>query len=172
MTNKKKDNENVEIDFGMGKISFGGLFKGIGNLIDLAAKLDEQGISKTGEIDGLPKGAKGVYGFSVRTMGGKPVIETFGNVREDGRGPVVKEVWEPIVDIYDEKDHVLIVVELPGVSKDKIKIDIAGDILNLTASNHNRKYAKEILLPGRVKPASLKTSYKNGLLEITLEREA
>jgi HSP20 family protein len=32
----------VEINFGVGKISFGGLFKGIGNLIDLASKLSEE----------------------------------------------------------------------------------------------------------------------------------
>jgi HSP20 family protein len=178
MVKKKIDNENngkekdgMEIDLGIGKIAFGGLFKGIGNLMDLAAKLDEQGVSRSGEIAGLPKNARGVYGFSIKTMGGKPVIETFGNVKESARGPVVEETWEPIVDIFNEKDHVLIVCELPGVSKDKVKISISGDIVNLTASNHKRKYAKEILLPCKVKTDSLKTSYENGLLEVSLTKE-
>ncbi len=168
---KKEENDKVEIDFGIGKISFGGLFKGLGNLIDLASKLSEEGVERKGEIKGLPKGAKGVYGFSIRTLAGKPVIESFGNIKETAKGPVVEEVREPMVDVFDEEDHILVIVELPGVSEDEIKIEVAGDILSFTASNKDRKYAKEILLPSKVKPDSVKTSYKNGILEITLEKE-
>ena len=168
---KEKDEEKVEIDFGVGKISFGGLFKGLGNLIDLASKLSEEEVEKKGQIRGLPKGAKGVYGFSIKTLAGKPVIESFGNIRETAKGPVVEEVREPIVDIFDEEDHILVIAELPGVVEDKIKIEVAGDILNLDASNTDRKYAKEILLPSKVKKEGIKFVYKNGILEITLEKE-
>ena len=169
--NKEKDEDKVEIDFGMGKIGFGALFKGLGNLIDLASKLSEEGVDKKGEISGLPKGARGVYGVSIRTMAGKPVIETFGNIRETAKGPVVEEVREPIVDVFDEKDYIRLIAELPGVSEDKIKIEVTGDILNFTASDTDKKYAKEVLLPSKVNPQSLKTTYKNGMLEITLEKE-
>ncbi|MBI4285890.1 MAG: Hsp20/alpha crystallin family protein [Chloroflexi bacterium] len=168
---KEKEEAKVEIDFGAGKISFGGLFKGLGNLIDLADKLKAEGVEKRGEIRGLPRGGKGVYGLSIRTLGGKPVIESFGNIRETARGPVVEEVREPIVDVFDEKDHILVIAELPGVTEEEIKIDVAGDILNLSAADTDRKYAKEILLPGKVKAQSLKTAYKNGILEIRLEKE-
>ncbi len=164
--------EEVEIDFGMGKISFGGLFKGIGNLIDLASKLSEEEVDKSGEIKGLPKEVKGVYGFRIRTLvGGKPVIDTFGNVKDTAKGPVVEEVREPLVDVFDEEEYVLVIAELPGVSGDEIKIEVSGDILNLTASDKDRKYAKEILLPSKVKPDPVKTSYRNGMLEIRLEKE-
>jgi HSP20 family protein len=168
---KKEEGDKVEIDFGAGRVSFGGLFKGLGSLIDLAAKLREEGVEKSGEIRGLPKGARGVYGFSIRTLSGKPVIESFGNIRETARGPVVEEVREPMVDVFDEKDHILIIAELPGVAENEIKIEVVGDILNLTASDKDRKYAKELLLPDKVKPESMKTSYNNGILEITLEKE-
>ncbi len=176
MTDKEEDKnkekkEEVECDFGVGKISFGGLFKGLGNLIDMAAKLNEEGVAKSGEIKGLPRGAKGVYGLSIRTLAGKSVIESFGNIRETAKGPVVEEVREPIVDVFDEEDHILVIAELPGVSEDKIKIELTGDILNLTASDTDKKYAKEILLPSKVKPSSLKTTYKNGILEIKLDKE-
>jgi HSP20 family protein len=169
--NREKEEDKVEIDFGVGKISFGGLFKGLGNLIDLADRLKEEGVERRGEITGLPRGAKGVYGLSIRTLAGKPVIESFGNIRETPKGPVVEEVREPIVDVFDEEDHILVIVELPGVSEDKIKVEVAGDILNLTASDTDKKYAKEILLPSKVKPSSLKTTYQNGILEINLEKE-
>jgi len=133
--------------------------------------LNEEGVSKTGEIKGLPKDVKGVYGFKIITMsGGKPIIETFGNVKETAKGPVVEEVREPIVDIFDEQTHILVIVELPGVSKENIKIDINGDILNLSTTDKNRQYAKEILLPHKVNVETLKTTYKNGILEIKLEK--
>jgi HSP20 family protein len=170
MAEKKEKNE-VEIDFGIGKISFGGLFKGLGNLIDLASKLSEEGVERKGEIKGFPKGTRGVYGFSIRTLAGKPVIESFGNIRETAKGPVVEEVREPIVDVFDEKDRILVIIELPGVSEEEIIIEVTGDILNLTASDSDRKYAREILLPCKVKADSVKTSYKNGILEVTLEKE-
>ena len=168
---EKEENDEVKFDFGMGKINLGGLFKGFGNLMDLVSKLSEEGVERRGEIRGLPNEAKGVYGFSIRTLAGKPVIESFGNIRETAKGPVVEEVREPMIDVFDEKDCILVIAELPGVSENEIKIEVAGDILNLTASDRDKKYAKEILLPGKVKPDSVKTSYKNGILEITLEKE-
>ncbi|MBI4296133.1 MAG: Hsp20/alpha crystallin family protein [Chloroflexi bacterium] len=169
--NKEKEDDKIEIDFGAGKISFGGLFKGLGNLIDMADKLKGEAVERRGEITGLPSGAKGVYGLSIRTLAGKPVIESFGNIRETAKGPVVEEIREPIVDIFDEKDHILVIAELPGVSEQGIKVEVSGDILNLTTSDTDRRYAKEILLPAKAKPQSLKTTYLNGILEIRLEKE-
>jgi len=172
MSNDKKG-EEFEVDFGVGKLRFSGLLKGIGNLIDLASKLGEEAeeIKKVGEIKGLPGQAKGVYGFSIRTMvGGKPIVETFGNIKDTPRGPVVEEVREPIVDIFDERDHILVLAELPGVQQEDIKVEVEGDILKLTATGKTRKYAKEVLLPARVKGDTIKTTYNNGILEVTLPK--
>ena len=169
--NSREEKEEVEVDFGVGKISFGGLFKGLGNLIDLAAKLQGEAVEKKGEIGGLPRGAKGVYGFSIKSMGGKPFVESFGNIRGTSKGPVVEEVREPIVDVFEEGDHILVIAELPGVSEEGINVEVAGDILSLSASGEEREYAKEILLPGKVRRPPLKIAYKNGILEIELEKE-
>lgn len=169
--NKDNEKDKIEVNFGMGDISFGGLFKGLGNIIDLVSKLSEEDIERKGEIKGLSKEVKGIYGLRIRTLaGGKPIVETFGNIKETKKGPVVEEVREPMVDVFDEKDYILVIAEMPGVSEDKIKIDVIGDIVNLTASNGDRKYAREILLPGKVKTDSIKSTYKNGILEITLEK--
>jgi len=173
MTEEKKG-EEFEIDFGVGKLKFGGLFKGIGNLIDLASKLGEEAseIKKVGEIKGIPKGAKGVYGFSIRTMAGdKPIIETFGNIKDTPKGPVVDEVREPIADVFDEKDYILVIMELPGVQEEDIKVEVEGDILKLSATGRSSKYGKEVLLPAPVKPETMKTAYNNGVLEITISRD-
>ena len=174
---KKKKEEGSDIDLGIGKIGLGlgGLFKGIEKLVDLAAELKEAGgeIKKEGEIDlsHLKEGMKGVFGFSVKTMaGGRPVVEPFRNIKKSPKGPTVEEVREPIIDIFDEKEEVRLYAEIPGVSEEKIETEISGDILKLSAEDTDRKYAKEVLLPSKVKPETLEKIYKNGVLEIKIKK--
>ena len=149
---KKKEEEGLDIDFGIGKLSLGGLFKGIEKLIDMGAELKEAGgeISKEGEIDlsHLKEGMKGVFGFSIKTMeGGRPVVEPFGNIKKTPEGPVVKEEREPLTDVFDEKNEIIIIAEIPGVDDEGVTVNLKGDILEISAAGKNRTYYKEILLP-------------------------
>ncbi len=173
---KKKEEEDLDINFGIGKFSLGGLFKGIEKLVDLAADLKEAGgeIKKEGEIDlsHLKEGMKGVFGFSVKTaVGGKPVVESFGNIKKTPQGPIVEQEREPITDVFDEKDEIRIYAEMPGVNEGDIKLDLKGDILEIIVQAGDRKYHKEVLLPAKVKPDTLQSSYKNGILEIKIKKE-
>ncbi len=168
---KKEEDEGLDIDFGIGKLSLGGLFKGIEKLVDLAEHLEEAGgkISKEGEIDlsHLKKGMKGVFGFSVNTAtGGKPVVESFGNIKRTPKGPSVDEEREPLTDVFDEKEEIRVYAEMPGVNEKDTKLDLKGDILDISAQSGDKKYHKELLLPAKVKPETLKWNYKNGILEI------
>jgi HSP20 family protein len=96
---------------------------------------------------------------------GMPKVESFGNIRETERGPVVAEAREPLVDVFDEDGSVLVVVELPGVADSEIGLSVEGDILSLKTTGR-RCYAKEILLPAPVNPASLTRTYTNGMLVV------
>ena len=172
---KKKEEEGLDIDFGIGKLSLGGLFKGIEKLVDIAAELKEVGgeIKKEGEIDlsHLKEGMKGVFGFSVKTaVGGKPVVEPFGNIKKTPKGPKVDEEREPITDVFNEKDEVVVMAEMPGVSEDVISVELKGDILEIHAVTKDRKYRKEVLLPAKVKYDTLTKAYKNGILEVRIKK--
>jgi HSP20 family protein len=172
---KSEKNEGLDIDFGIGKLSLGGLFKGIENLVDLAAKLKDTGgqINKEGEIDlsNLKEGMKGVFGFSVKTaVGGKPVVESFGNVRKTPNGPTVEEEREPLTDVFDEDQEIRVYAEMPGVNEADIKLDLKEDILDISAQTGDRKYHKEVLLPVKVKADTLVSSYNNGILEIEVKK--
>lgn len=173
---KREEEEGLDIDFGIGKLSLGGLFKGIENLIDLAAGLKEScdEVKKEGDIDlsHLKKGMKGVFGFSIKTaVGGKSVIEPFGNIKRTSNGPIiVEEERKPITDIFDEKEEIIVVAEMPGINEEDIKLDLKGDILDISAQNKDRKYHKEVLLPTKVRSESLQSSYKNGILEVKIKK--
>jgi HSP20 family protein len=172
---KGKEDEGLDIDFGIGKLSMGGLFKGIEKLIDLAAELKEAGgeIKKEGEIDlsRLKEGIKGVYGFSIRTaVGGKPIVETFGNIKKTHEGPIVEEEREPLTDVFDERNEIMVIAEIPGVQEEGITLDLRGDILEISATGKNRMYRKEVLLPAQVKKETLSYTYKNGIVEVRMKK--
>jgi HSP20 family protein len=171
----KKEDDGLDIDFGIGKLSLGGLFKGIEKLVDLAADLKDAGgeIKKEGEIDlsHLKEGMKGVFGFSIKTaVGGKPIVEPFGNIKKTPKGPTVEEEREPMTDVFDEKEEVRIYAEMPGVNEEDIKFDLKGDILDISAQSGERKYHKEVLLPVQVKKEALSYTYKNGVLEVRIKK--
>jgi HSP20 family protein len=172
---EEKREEGLDFDFGIGKLSLGGLFKGIEKLVDVAAELKEAGgeIKKEGEIDlsHLKEGMKGVFGFSIKTAsGGKPIVEPFGNIKKTPKGPTVEEEREPIIDLFDEKEEIRVYAEMPGVNQEDVKLDLKGDILGISAQTGDRKYHKEILLPAKVKAETITSSYKNGILEISIKK--
>jgi len=168
--NNKKKNEDADFDL----LGLGGLFKGIEKLVDLAGKLEESGgISKEGEInfDHIKKGMKGVYGFTINTaVGGSPKVETFGNIKKTPEGPKVDEEREPITDIFDEQNEVMIIAEMPGIELEDIKIDLKEDILEISAVSKSRTYRKELLLPAKVIKSNLRHKFTNGILEIRIKK--
>jgi HSP20 family protein len=168
--NDKEKKEEASFDiFGLG-----GLFKGIEKLVDLAGKLEGNGaMTKEGEInfDHLKKGMKGVYGFTINTAGGgSPKVETFGNIKKTPEGPRVDEEREPITDIFDEKDEIVVIAEMPGIEPNDIKIELKEDMLEISASGKSRTYKKELLLPAKSNIQNLSHKFTNGILEIRIKK--
>jgi HSP20 family protein len=116
-----------------------------------------------------------VYGFSI-TIGpdGKPIIREFGNVprRRGEKEAAIIEEREPLVDVFERGDEIVVVAEMPGVEKDKVNVKVAEDgrTLIISGSDTDRRYYKEVDLPARVDPSSIKTTYKNGVLEVKLKK--
>jgi len=175
MSDKNRSDREMH---GHGDFGFGGLLKGLGNLIDAAAKLAEtgEGLKRSGEFDlssldkikGL-KEIRGVYGINVRTLqDGSPIVQSFGNIKKSPKGPVVEEVREPIADLFEEEDKVRVVVEMPGVESEGITVSLSDDILTIHAESKNREYQKEVLLSKPAEEGQMSWTYKNGILEITL----
>jgi HSP20 family protein len=171
-TTKKSQPARGEADLG------GGFLNGLTNLIQKLGELAEKGEELQGLKEFDKDELKGVYGFTIRTGnrvsdGGQGLkVEPFGNVRPDektGRA-TVHEVIEPPVDVFEEPDHVSVVVELPGVGPDDLSIEVDDDILNIRAERNKKKYHKEVLLPAAFKPEQMTHTCRNGILEIRFQR--
>jgi HSP20 family protein len=112
-----------------------------------------------------------VYGFSMR-MGpdGKPHIQEFGNASRESQGEPGSR--EPLTDIIEEKDRIRVIVELPGVDREDIQLNVEDHILDISVDREDRKFSKKVELPSPVDPDSASASYKNGVLEVTLSKVA
>lgn len=120
----------------------------------------------------MREGRPHVYGFTYYIgPDGKPVFREFGNVRPSGGGFVVQEEREPLVEVYEEGNEVIVVAEVPGVSKEDINLTAGEDELEISAEAPGRKYRKRVKLPSEIDPDSVKASYKNGVLEVRMRRK-
>lgn len=168
MADKKEDSSrHGGIEGGLG-----GMLKGLGDLVEKLGELAETHgeLSKTGEIHDAAKQLRGIYGFTVKVGLGDqgPRIEPFGNIRRDNKSgrTEVQEIREPMVDVFEEEDHLLILAELPGISKADVQVDLKDDVLTITAEHGDKKYRKEVLLPCSVSKEKMQVSCNNGVLEI------
>jgi HSP20 family protein len=170
---KKRNEKASEGGFELG---MGGMLKGFGDLIDKLGELAKTGeqMSRTGEIHGAGKEVKGIYGVTVKVGLGddRPTVEPFGNIRQDRESghTVVQEVREPVVDVFEEEDHVLVVAEMPGVSKEDVHITVEDDLLTFTAERGDKKYRKEVLLPASCAKAKIEVACNNGVVEIKCKK--
>jgi len=155
------------------QLGFGDLFKGLGSFLDMVSQMDAEGKRETSQTGEFTAGrTKAMYGFTVKLgLGGTPVVERFGNVRETDDGPEVADVREPMVAVLDEDDHVRVIAELPGVDEAGIGLDVHGDVLTIQAESGDRHYAREVLLPCAVQAAGISKSYTNGVLDVKLPKQ-
>lgn len=77
---------------------------------------------------------------------------------------------EPLVDVFQEKESVIVVAELKGFKRENIKAHAENQRLVLSAKAQGRKYYKSLNLPRRVIPETTRITYKNGVLEIRLKK--
>ena len=161
-----------------GNVDFGGVLGGLGTFIQKLGELAEKGqeLRESGEINGPGGKVKGVYGFHVKFGLGNDAValEPFGNMQTDERTgvAVVSEVREPMVDVFDEKEQVLVIAEMPGVGDKDVTVEVKDDVLLIVAEAGDKKYRKEVLLPASFTADRMSHTCHNGVLEVKLAKSA
>ena len=94
--------------------------------------------------------------------------------------------WNPPVDIYETGDGVVLKVELPGVNKDDVSVEVKDNVLTLKGErllnpeikdeNYYRKersfgkFNRSFSLQEQLKPDLIKASFKDGVLTVEIPR--
>jgi HSP20 family protein len=92
----------------------------------------------------------------------------------------------PSVDLYEGKEEVVLKAEVPGLSKEDIKIDLTDSMVTISGEKKKELEVKEeaytysersygsfsrsLQLPCAVKADKVKATFKNGILEVKLPK--
>mgnify|MGYP001182188401 FL=1 len=92
----------------------------------------------------------------------------------------------PAVDVFEEKDDVVIKAEIPGLSKEDINVQVTDSTLTIKGEKKREEEVKEddyyrcersfgsftraVALPCDVKAEQVKASFKNGVLEVRMPK--
>jgi len=102
---------------------------------------------------------------------------------EDG---TVSSAWIPSVDVFESQDHIKLVAELPGVSREDVKISLENNVLTLRGEKkqtaeektervhrYERAYGafeRTFNLPSTVEAENIQAAYDQGVLTIILPK--
>ena len=84
--------------------------------------------------------------------------------------PPIPRSVEPMVDIFDEGDRILIVAEVPGADERSIEVEVVDHTLKLRAAGKFRNYRGDVPLPGTMMPTGLAWTLNNGVINLRLAR--
>ena len=85
--------------------------------------------------------------------------------------PLVPKTVEPVVDVFDERDCILVIAEVPGAEEASISVELENHTLKLRAGGRYRAYRGEVGLPADVKSNSLAWTLNNGVIELRLKHD-
>ncbi len=180
---KDDDNEDDDIDYPrramrrwLGDFLPDDIFRAIDEMMNrMLADIGEGRLFKPEQFDIGSNDPRNVspfmFGFSVDVgPDGRPRIKRFGNISSGRTGSKPAPLLEPLVDVIEEDDEIIVVAEVPGVERDQIHVKVKGTTLTIASDSPDRPYHKSIELPAKVKKNESKSSIRNGVLEIRLKK--
>ena len=111
-----------------------------------------------------------------------------GNVTRafDGEG-IARGSWNPNVDIYENKDQIVLEAELPGMSREDFDLSVENNIITLRGERHFEKkddtdnyhrveraygsFTRSFTLPNTVSGEGAVADYRNGVLRVVLPKK-
>ncbi len=110
--------------------------------------------------------------------------EAFGTLQDDGR--TVTASWYPACDVFEDKEAIKIIAEVPGVTPEDVKISLENNLLTIRGEKkqqaeertervhrYERTYGvfeRSFSLPSTVDADRIQASYQNGTLTVTVPK--
>jgi HSP20 family protein len=108
---------------------------------------------------------------------------SFGELAPPSQLP---RLWNPAVDVYQDKDNVYVKAEVPGMKKEDVEVSLHDGILSISGERKSEtqhkdaetyrserfvgRFQRSFTLPSLVKADEVKAQYKDGILTITLPK--
>jgi HSP20 family protein len=124
-------------------------------------------VREFGNVKSLCMGNTTERNESVQTREGLEIENTSGNLSITSA-----KKREPLADITSTDNEVKVILEILGVYKEDIKINAFDGAIEVMADNsHQRKYHKTIELPKDADIETARSTYNNGILEVTFNKK-
>jgi HSP20 family protein len=94
--------------------------------------------------------------------------------------------WLPALDLYEDRDNLVLKAELPGLRKEDIEISLHGDVLTLSGERKEEdrhrdaetyraerflgRFQRTLTLPVAVDAGKIEAAYKDGILTVRLPK--
>lgn len=101
---------------------------------------------------------------------------------------IARGSWQPSVDIYENKDHIVLEAELPGMNREEFDLSIENNVITLRGErrfekrddtdNYHRveraygSFTRSFTLPNSVSAEGANAEYRNGVLRVTIPKRA
>lgn len=105
----------------------------------------------------------------------------------NGGSSLIEGQWVPSLDVIDEKNHLLVKVDLPGLTKNDINVSVEDKYLTIRGEKKEDKHTKQddflrteryygrfsrsLQLPAHVDINKAKATFKDGVLELRLPKK-
>src|ERR1043166_209357 len=99
---------------------------------------------------------------------------------------IARGAWSPSVDIYENKDHIVLEAELPGMKREDFDLSVENNVITLRGERHFEKkdasanydrveraygsFTRSFTLPNSVTAEGATANYSNGVLRVTLPK--
>jgi HSP20 family protein len=106
--------------------------------------------------------------------------------RSFGEEAIGRGAWSPSVDIYENKDQIVLEAELPGMKKEDFDLSIENNVITLRGERQFEKkedndnyhrversygaFTRSFTLPQTVSSEGATAEYQNGVLRVTLPK--
>ncbi|HYS52447.1 MAG TPA: Hsp20/alpha crystallin family protein [Thermoanaerobaculia bacterium] len=91
--------------------------------------------------------------------------------------------WSPQIELYERDNKLVVSADLPGLNKDDVKVEINDNVLTIEGDRKNERrdeqagwsertygrFVRSIALPEGINGENANATFKNGVLEITLD---
>ncbi|MEW5760535.1 MAG: Hsp20/alpha crystallin family protein [Candidatus Thermoplasmatota archaeon] len=184
MAKEKKEELAGELLKGLG---ITGLLSGLGDFLGMIKELAEKGEPLEGKKTFGGLGFQGEYRYRVSTLGEWTPRRVGIGIRPGTRyekryepSTIQKpktvepgiEKKEPLFDVFDKGDHILVVASLPDIKEKDLEFNIEDNALKIIAKTAKGKIEKEISIPKESKVDKISSaSFKHGIVEIKLSKK-